>query len=319
MTIKDLLTEASLTFRDSKGVREKALNWFSSKGAKIENISNDKAAINGLVAAIAKAAGKKMTSGTYTLTDADFRKIAELDLSFVPSSTLKKVGIQSAKKTEPKVPEQVIKPSKNVDTVGEWVTWLNSLATNDYQGRKGSYPASGRPDSIDVYSDIKNPDKPIVELVFAFKNTSQSTAERWVENNVVSSISNKAKGVKLDTTLNSYQTGDYKDDWVDVNLKVAILDESEKKLYDLIKSIVPNEIGSMSYKRYTPSDSQVAFIQFGNDNAYDTSIAQNTSKRIEIAEKILAGAKKINPEISKIDFWITDGSDYSNWELILRK
>lgn len=91
-------------------------------------------------------------------------------------------------------------------TSGVWYD-LKKLETDDYQNRNGDYPRSGRPDTIYVSdSDIE----------FSFKNTSQPVAERWVENYLSS------KGFKVAVgALNSYQTGDYDDDWVDVSIAIS--------------------------------------------------------------------------------------------------
>ena len=84
---------------------------------------------------------------------------------------------------------------------------LKRLETDDYQQRNGNYPRSGRPDTIYVSdSDIE----------FSFKNTSQPVAERWVERY----LSNEGFKV-VPGTINSYQTGDYDDDWVDVSIAIS--------------------------------------------------------------------------------------------------
>ena len=54
---------------------------------------------------------------------------------------------------------------------------LFSLATADYQNRRGQYPTAGVPDIIDVF---ERDDKVFIE--FSFKNTSEISADRWVCN-----------------------------------------------------------------------------------------------------------------------------------------
>lgn len=84
---------------------------------------------------------------------------------------------------------------------------LESYATNDYQNRGGSYPKSEVPDAI--YFNTPN------VLEFSFKNTSEESASKFVERFA------SRLGCEI-LYLNAYQTGDYKDDWVDVTLKVKV-------------------------------------------------------------------------------------------------
>ena len=89
---------------------------------------------------------------------------------------------------------------------------LKALETDDYQGRNGDYPKAGVPDAIDVYNN---------DVTFSFKNTSESSAQRWVERYL------KNHGFKVGR-ISAYQTGDYQDDWVDVSAHVdGFLNESK--------------------------------------------------------------------------------------------
>jgi hypothetical protein len=100
-------------------------------------------------------------------------------------------------------------------TPGVWYD-LKKLETDDYQNRNGDYPKSGRPDSINVSSSY---------ISFSFKNTPQSTAERWVERYLNSEGFSVAKDA-----ISSYQSGDYHDDWVDVDIQIYKISNNKAAL-----------------------------------------------------------------------------------------
>lgn len=91
---------------------------------------------------------------------------------------------------------------------------LNAMATNDYQKRGGNYPRSGVPDYISVadYHDQ-------IKLTAEFKNTSEGVAENWLRNHVQSVAGKIANSGVYET----WQSGDYKDDWVTVTATLNTL------------------------------------------------------------------------------------------------
>jgi len=84
-------------------------------------------------------------------------------------------------------------------------TWL-SFKTDDFQKRErtGSAPKRNIPDTIDAYGDELNG-----AVRFSFKNTSEKVGLQYVRD--FAKTHNLIIG-KLD----SYQTGDYHDDWIEV-------------------------------------------------------------------------------------------------------
>lgn len=82
---------------------------------------------------------------------------------------------------------------------------LKELATDDYQHRGGNYPRSGKPDTIQVYG---------TEIEADFKNTSESTAIKWLTDYL------DRKGYKF-KKVTACQTGDYDDDWVNASTTVT--------------------------------------------------------------------------------------------------
>jgi hypothetical protein len=86
---------------------------------------------------------------------------------------------------------------------------LDEVVTDDYQNRNGNYPRAGIPDLIEINGGY---------LQFEFKNTSIKIAEAWV-----TSFLRKLRFTFDEKDVEGYQTGDYEDDWVDVNIKIADL------------------------------------------------------------------------------------------------
>ena len=103
---------------------------------------------------------------------------------------------------------------------------LFSLATNDYQNRRGQYPTGGVPDTIDVFERNSK-----VFIAFSFKNTSEISADRWVRNYLKNKIG--VNPINIDT----YQDGDYQNDWVVSQAKYLI---EEEKVNEPIKVEKPN-------------------------------------------------------------------------------
>ena len=103
---------------------------------------------------------------------------------------------------------------------------LFSLATNDYQNRRGQYPTGGIPDTIDVFERNSK-----VFIAFSFKNTSEISADRWVRNYLKNKIG--VDPINIDT----YQDGDYQNDWVVSQAKYLI---EEEKVNEPVKVEKPN-------------------------------------------------------------------------------
>ena len=103
---------------------------------------------------------------------------------------------------------------------------LFSLATNDYQNRRGQYPTGGVPDTIDIFERNSK-----VFIEFSFKNTSEISADRWVRNYLKNKIG--VDPINIDT----YQDGDYQNDWVVSQAKYLI---EEEKVNEPVKVEKPN-------------------------------------------------------------------------------
>ena len=103
---------------------------------------------------------------------------------------------------------------------------LFSLATNDYQNRRGQYPASDVPDTINVF---EHDNKIFVE--FSFKNTSEFFADKWVCNYLRNKID------VYPFKINTYQDGIYQNDWVVTQVQYLI---EEEKVSEPVKIEEPN-------------------------------------------------------------------------------
>ena len=103
---------------------------------------------------------------------------------------------------------------------------LFNLATEDYQNRRGQYPASDVPDTINVF---EHDNKIFVE--FSFKNTSEFFADRWVCNYL------KNKFDVYPFKINTYQNGIYQNDWVVTQVQYLI---EEEKVSEPVKIEEPN-------------------------------------------------------------------------------
>ena len=103
---------------------------------------------------------------------------------------------------------------------------LFSLATEDYQNRRGQYPTGGVPDTINVFERNNK-----VFIEFSFKNTSEISADRWVCNYLKNKID--VDPFKVST----YQDGDYQNDWVVTQVQYLI---EEEKVSEPVKVEEPN-------------------------------------------------------------------------------
>ena len=103
---------------------------------------------------------------------------------------------------------------------------LFNLATEDYQNRRGQYPTSDVPDTINVF---EYDNKIFVE--FSFKNTSEFFADKWVCNYL------KNKFDVYPFKINTYQNGIYQNDWVVTQVQYLI---EEEKVSEPVKIEEPN-------------------------------------------------------------------------------
>ena len=103
---------------------------------------------------------------------------------------------------------------------------LFSLVTEDYQNRRGQYPTSDVPDTINVF---EHDNKIFVE--FSFKNTSEFFADRWVCNYL------KNKFDVYPFKVSTYQNGIYQNDWVVTQVQYLI---EEEKVSEPVKIEEPN-------------------------------------------------------------------------------
>lgn len=95
----------------------------------------------------------------------------------------------------------------------ELLSKLRETETEDYQNRRGSYPSSDKPDTINLYHNSNYCE---TILTFSFKNTTQKTAEKFV----IMFLENK--GLSGYEKVSSYQDGDYENDWVIVDAKYIL-------------------------------------------------------------------------------------------------
>ena len=103
---------------------------------------------------------------------------------------------------------------------------LFNLATEDYQNRRGQYPTSDVPDTINVF---EHDNKIFVE--FSFKNTSEFFADKWVCNYLRNKID------VYPFKINTYQNGIYQNDWVVTQVQYLI---EEEKVSEPVKVEEPN-------------------------------------------------------------------------------
>lgn len=82
---------------------------------------------------------------------------------------------------------------------------LRQLETSDYQNRRGNYPSSNVPDCIDVYQDQTS-----LTVRAIFKNTSEKVAEKWLRQHLMVKVGD----VSTKADYQTYQSGNYQDDWV---------------------------------------------------------------------------------------------------------
>ena len=115
---------------------------------------------------------------------------------------------------------------------------LFSLATEDYQNRRGQYPTSDVPDTINVF---EHDNKIFVE--FSFKNTSEFFADRWVCNYL------RNKFDVYPFKINTYQNGIYQNDWVVTQVQYLIEEEKVSEPVKVEESNVEKKVKNESKEK----------------------------------------------------------------------
>ncbi|RLA82656.1 MAG: hypothetical protein DRG78_06620 [Epsilonproteobacteria bacterium] len=116
---------------------------------------------------------------------------------------------------------------------------LLKLKNNDYQTRKGDYPKSNIPDSIDVNITKKST---IVE--FTFKNTTENDAINWYDKSKeYKTIQNYSKD--YDIQITTEQDGDYPDDWV--LLSISLIKKVITKVSSSTKKVKDTKTSNTGY------------------------------------------------------------------------
>lgn len=91
--------------------------------------------------------------------------------------------------------------------------WLVSLRNSDFQERGSDYPSANIPDMIKT---ISYPEMDRLIISFVFKNTSEENGETWV-NNFFKEYEQAADITQDHYFLDTNQSGDYENDWIDVD------------------------------------------------------------------------------------------------------
>ena len=125
---------------------------------------------------------------------------------------------------------------------------LFSLATNDYQNRRGQYPTGGVPDTIDVFERNSK-----VFIAFSFKNTSEISADRWVRNYLKNKIG--VDPINIDT----YQDGDYQNDWVVSQAKYLIEEEKVNEPVKVEKPNVEKKVKKVKKVKNEPKEEKIIY------------------------------------------------------------
>ena len=112
---------------------------------------------------------------------------------------------------------------------------LFNLATEDYQNRRGQYPTSDVPDTINVF---EHDNKIFVE--FSFKNTSEFFADKWVCNYLRNKID------VYPFKINTYQDGIYQNDWVVTQVQYLIEEEKVSEPVKVEESNVEKKVKNES-------------------------------------------------------------------------
>ena len=166
---------------------------------------------------------------------------------------------------------------------------LFSLATNDYQNRRGQYPTGGVPDTINVFERNSK-----VFIAFSFKNTSEISADRWVRNYLKNKIG--VDPINIDT----YQDGDYQNDWVVSQAKYLI---EEEKVNEPVKVEKPNVEKKVKKAKNEPKEEKTIYGIKVSKGINQTLIWKVLKKAYENKDeegiKIVKELKNQYPEVFK--------------------
>jgi hypothetical protein len=235
----ELLFEAKAKMRDTKGTRDKVVNWVLEQGEPfIDTMTKDAALMNGLVATLAKVAGKKMKGGKYSLTDADFRKIAQKNFTVhnLGKPTFKKITSfagggkpHTATKDEPKTTKKTSTKSIDKDTIiadiekiiggkkyGDQIEWEKDERVTEREAfRMAERQASG----LSKYFDMNR-------VIDSDEGTDYNDPE-WggYDQNYKYEVYGPKKeyaGILRKLTIGGRETGDYSGDWADAYIRVFI-------------------------------------------------------------------------------------------------
>jgi len=149
------------------------------------------------------------------------KKPAVKKIASKPKTTIKKT-VPKPKTTVKKAPTKMVAKKVTTDKPIEPKNGkldFNKFVTSDYQNRGPNYPKSGIPIDMNIYRDDPQ------TLNMSFKNTSQKDAEEWAKRFIRSKGGNPN-----DYLIYSRQTGDYKDDWVEVFIEETRKPENKKIL-----------------------------------------------------------------------------------------
>jgi len=236
---EELLFEAKAKMRDTKGTRDKVVNWVLEQGEPfIDKMTKDATLMNGLVATLAKVAGKKMKGGKYSLTDADFRKIAQKNFTVhnLGKPTFKKITSfagggkpHAATKSETKPTPKKEAPKKGLDkqdlmreiasaidgnVSGNQVEWEKDARVNEREAFEMAFDQAdelykyfdlNKPTDSDEGTDYNDPEWGGYDQSYKYKTFAPKPAY---------------KDILRKLTIGGRETGDYAGDWADAYIRV---------------------------------------------------------------------------------------------------
>ena len=257
MRLKDLnsevLTEAKVAFRDTKGTRDKVFGYFvgtletKNMTADMVKFYKDAAKMNKLVKFVADIVGKSKTGTKYTITDVDLSKLSKAgiknrsdlpkkdfnllggkggdtssksDVESVTKTTTQTNGTQSTKTSEK--PKGIDKDSLKKDIAntisgsvsGDQVEWEKDARVNEREAfRMAERQASG----LSKYFDMNR-------AIDSAEGTDYNDPEwgGYDQNYKYETFAPKPayKDVLRKLTIGGRETGDYSGDWADAYIKV---------------------------------------------------------------------------------------------------
>ena len=106
---------------------------------------------------------------------------------------------------------------------------LEKLITNDYQDRKGEYPKSNIPDSIEV-SEVGE----TIQINIDFKSTDEKSVNSWYNSSQEKLVIDKFR-IKFTISTKVIQDGDYKDDCI--QLQITLIKKTPRINKTVSKSV----------------------------------------------------------------------------------